>query len=246
MNRSSSLATLLLVTFCAAAAVAAAPSTDALIEQGLDLRRDGKPEQALELFRRAHAIAPSPRTFGQIGLVEVSLKRWVDGETHLSVSLSNPDDTWVIKNRAFLDEALAQCRQHVGDLVVSGPAGVEVLVGGRLIGTLPAVPTLRLAEGTVAVSASSPGFKPFERTVTVRPGVRTPLAIVLTPVAPAAALPLAAPSVATMVSASPPPVTRAPQQTKGRGWHTWAGVSLAAVGAAAIGWGVYLDRRRRR
>ncbi len=132
MNRSSSLATLLLVTFCAVTAVAAAPSTDALIEQGLDLRRDGKPEQALELFRRAHAIAPSPRTFGQMGLVEASLKRWVDGETHLSVSLSNPDDTWVIKNRAFLDEALAQCRQHVGDLVVSGPAGVEVFVGGRL------------------------------------------------------------------------------------------------------------------
>jgi len=239
VNRSLSLAVLFLATFCtvAAAAAAAEQSTDALIEQGLDLRRDGKPEQALELFRRAHAIAPSSRTFGQMGLVESSLKRWVDGETHLSVSLSNPDDSWVIKNRAFLDEALAQCREHVGELVVSGPPGVEVLVGGRMAGTLPAVPTLRLAEGTVLVTASSPGFASFEKTVTVRPGVRTPLAIVLTPVAPAPA-PLAPRLTATVVSASPPPAPRAAQPTGGRGWHTWTGVSLVAVGAAAIGWGV--------
>jgi hypothetical protein len=235
MNRSPSLAVFFLATLCAVAAAAAEPSADALIEKGLDLRRGGKPEQALELFRRAHAIAPSSRTFGQMGLVESSLKRWVDGETHLSVSLSNPDDSWVIKNRAFLDEALAQCREHVGELVVSGPTGVEVLVGGRTAGTLPAVPTLRLAEGTVLVAASSPGFTSFERTVIVRPGVRTPLAIVLTPVAPA---PLAPRLAATMVSASPPPARRAAQPSGGQGWHTWTGVSLAAVGAAAIGWGV--------
>ena len=109
--------------------MAAEPSADALIEQGLDLRRDGKPEQALEMFRQAHALAPSPRTFGQMGLVETSLKRWVEGENHLSVSLANPDDRWVAKNRAFLDEALGLCRSHVGDLIVSGPAGRRSLRG---------------------------------------------------------------------------------------------------------------------
>jgi hypothetical protein len=236
VNRSLLLAGFLFVSLCAVTAVAAEPSSE-LIEQGLELRRDGKPEQALELFRRAHAIAPSPRTFGQMGLVEASLKRWVDGESHLSVSLSNPDDSWVIKNRAFLDEALAQCRQHVGELVVSGPPGVEVLVGGRIAGTLPAVPTLRLAEGTVSVSATSPGFTSFETTVTIRPGIREPLAIVLTRV-PSAAPPPAAPSGATAISASPPPATPAAQSSTGRGWHSWTGISLAAIGAAAIGWGV--------
>lgn len=235
VNSTLFLAVFLVASVCAVASAAAESSTK-LIEQGLDLRRDGMPEQALELFRRAHAVAPSPRTFGQMGLVEASLKRWVDGETHLSVSLSNPDDSWVMKNRAFLDEALAQCRQHVGDLTVSGPAGAEVLVGGRPAGTLPAVPTLRLAEGTVSVSASLNGFTSFEKTVTVRPGVRTPLAIVLTPVVPVAA-PLAPPA-AAMVSESSPPTTLAAQQTSSRGWHTWTGVSLAAVGAVAIGWGV--------
>jgi hypothetical protein len=154
------------------------------------------------MFRKAHALAPSPRTFGQMGLVETSLKKWVEGENHLSVSLANPDDRWVAKNRAFLDEALGLCRSHVGDLVVSGSAGTEVFVGGESVGTLPAVPALRLAEGTVTVSASAPGSKPFERTVAIRPGARSTLAIALDPIPPTPAAMTPAP-VATVAAPAP-------------------------------------------
>ena len=240
---------LLIAALCVASlsvsAMAAEPSADALIEQGLGLRREGKPEQALELFRQAHAIAPSPRTFGQMGLVETSLKRWVDGENHLSLSLANPDDHWVAKNRAFLDEALRSCRRHVGDLVVSGPAGAEVSVAGQSIGTLPAVPALRLAEGTVTVSASAPRSKPFEKAVVIRPGVRTTLVIALDPIAaapvsaaaaaPPAAAPMPAPTPGPLVATEPP----SHPESNPSNWHTWAGVSLAVAGAAAIGWGIY-------
>ena len=97
-------------------------AAEALIQQGLKLRREGKPEEALQRFRQAHEMAPSPRTYGQMGLVETTLKRWTDGETHLAVALANPDDAWVRKNRAFLDQALSLCREHVGDLVITGPA----------------------------------------------------------------------------------------------------------------------------
>jgi hypothetical protein len=240
MTRSLFFAVLLSTSSLSVGAVAAEPSPDALIEQGLGLRRDGKPEQALEMFQQAHALAPSPRTFGQMGLVETSLKKWVDGEKHLSVSLANPDDRWVIKNRAFLDEALGLCRSHVGDLIVTGPAGAEVFVAGQSVGTLPAVPALRLAEGTISVSASAPGFKPFEQSATIRPGARSPLTIELTP------LP------ATPGSVTPAPVATAPapaplitkatpihSESSPSNWHTWAGVSLAVAGAAALGWGIY-------
>ncbi|HSY39362.1 MAG TPA: tetratricopeptide repeat protein [Polyangia bacterium] len=240
MKRSLIIAALLWATSLSIAAMAAEPGADALIEQGLNLRRDGKPEQALEMFRKAHALAPSPRTFGQMGLVETSLKKWVEGENHLSVSLANPDDRWVAKNRAFLDEALGLCRSHVGDLVVSGSAGTEVFVGGESVGTLPAVPALRLAEGTVTVSASAPGSKPFERTVAIRPGARSTLAIALDPIPPTPAAMTPAP-VAT-VAAPAPLITTAPpihSESSPRSWHTWAGVSLAVAGAAALGWGIY-------
>jgi hypothetical protein len=240
MKRPLLIAALLWATSSSVGAVAAEPSADALIEQGLGLRREGKPEQALELFRQAHAIAPSSRTFGQMGLVETSLKRWVDGENHLSLSLANPDDHWVAKNRAFLDEALRSCRTHVGDLVVSGPAGAEVSVAGQSIGTLPAVPALRLAEGTVTVSANAAGSKPFEQTVTIHPGARSTLVIALDPVAAAPVAPSTAPVVTAPASA--PRVPTVPQthaESGASNWHSWAGVSLAVAGAAALGWGIY-------
>src|SRR5580698_10134513 len=158
-------------------------SADALIQQGLEMRRQAKPEEALALFQRAHAAAPSPRTFGQMGLVETSLKHWVDANLHLTVSLTSPDDAWVVKNRAFLEQALATTKQHIGDLVVSGPADVEVFVDGKSVGTLPAIPPVHLGEGQVHVSATAPGFKPFDETVSIRVGVRVQIAIALRPIA---------------------------------------------------------------
>ena len=244
MNRFIAIAALLATVSTASGAMAAEGSPDKLIEEGLRLRRQGRPAEALELFRQAHAIAPSPRTFGQMGLAEASLREWVQAENHLSFSLSNPDDAWVHKNRAFLDEALSLCRQHLGDLVISGPTGAEVFVGGSSVGTLPAVPALRVPEGVVAVTASAPGFQTFERRVTIQAGTRTPLAISLVPIA-AATTPTAAgiPSIpaAPIAPTSAPPVMAAPgaptEQPKPSNRHTWAGIAVAAVGAGAIGLG---------
>jgi hypothetical protein len=240
VNRSLVVVTLLGAMLLAARAPAA-ESPDKLIEQGLHLRRDGRPAEALQLFRQAHALAPSPRTFGQMGLVEASLRQWVEGENHLSVSLANPDDPWVLKNRAFLDEALALCRRHVGDLVVSGAPGIEVFVAGRSIGTLPAVPALHLAEGTVTISASAPGFHPFERKLTIEASARVALSIALVPVPAAAATGVIPPPAPAAPTPAPPTLVSTPvtivEQPQASHWHTWAGLTMATVGAAALGWG---------
>jgi hypothetical protein len=225
---------LFLVTTSASAADEATP--DQLIQQGLDRRRDGRPTEALELFQRAHAAAPSPRTFGQMGLVETSLEHWVDADMHLSVALTNPDDPWIHKNRAFLEQALATSKQHIGDLVISGPSGVEVFVAGRSVGTLPAVPPLHLAEGAVSVSATAAGFQPFDQTIAIRAGTRTPLTVTLSPIplrpvattTPIAAAATTTPEIGTTASPGSPP--------RGR-WHTWVGTSLAAIGVGLVAWG---------
>jgi hypothetical protein len=225
--------------FLAAAPAMAAegPNADLLIQQGLDQRRDGKPDEALKLFQRAHAIAPSPRTFGQMGLVEASLKRWVDADMHLSVSLTNPDDPWVLKNRAFLEQALVTSKQHIGDLVISGPAGTEVFIGGQSVGTLPSVPPVRLVEGPISVSATAAGFKPFDQTVVIRPGARTPIAVVLSPIAVETASTVVATGLGDAQSLPEAPTTE--QQVSRRSkWHTWTGASLAVAGASVLAWGV--------
>ncbi len=222
-------------------------AAEALIQQGLKLRREGKPEEALQRFRQAHDLAPSPRTYGQMGLVETTLKRWTDGETHLAVALANPDDAWVRKNRAFLDQALSLCREHVGDLVITGPAGAEVSVGGTPAGTLPAVPALRVAEGAVEVTAAASGYEPFKQSIKIRAGNRATLKIVMSPEPVAAGHADAPPKVPAAVDPDTKPASEPdvkgpsePAPVEPSHWHTWTGISLAVVGAGAVGFGVYL------
>ncbi len=216
-------------------------AAEVLIQQGLRLRREGKPEEALQKFRQAHELAPSPRTYGQMGLVEATLGRWTDSETHLAVALANPDDGWVRKNRAFLDQALGVCREHVGDLVITGPAGAEVLVGGSPAGTLPAVPALRVAEGPVEVTATAPGYEPFKQTVSIRAKNRTALKIAMTPV-PA---PVAEPTTkAPLPAALPPPPDTTPSRPYAEApveqshWRGWTAAGLAVLGAGGLGLGI--------
>ncbi len=105
--------------------------------RGLDLRRAGRSDAALELFRRAYESAPSPRTLGQMGLVESSLQLWTDADAHLTAALATPDDGWVHKNRQFLDQAMDRTQEHVGELVIIGPPGNQDRLGGKAIGALP-------------------------------------------------------------------------------------------------------------
>jgi len=221
-----------------------AAAAEVLIQQGLKLRREGKPEEALERFRQAHDQAPSPRTYGQMGLVEATLKHWTDGETHLAVALANPDDAWVHKNRAFLDQALSLCRQHIGDLVITGPAGAEVSVGGIPAGTLPAVPALLVAEGTIEVTATASGYEPFKDSVSVHAGKRTALKIAMSPEPVAAGHADTAPKVLPSaiepeINPTNPDVTPPNLPTaEPSHWHTWAGISLAVAGAGAVAFGI--------
>ena len=72
------------------------------------------------MFQRAHAIAPSARTLGQMGLVEGTLEHWTDAEDHLTAALAAADDSWIRKNKANLQTALDSVKPHIGQLVFSG------------------------------------------------------------------------------------------------------------------------------
>lgn len=198
---------------------------DVLIGRGLDLRRAGKSTEALELFRRAHREAPSPRTLGQMGLVETSLARWTDADIHLSASLATPDDAWVRQNRSFLEQALARTKDHIGELVISGRPGTEVSFGGKALGALPLAEPLRTTEGAFLLTATAATFKPFSVSVTIKGGSRTAVTIVLEPIAVAAPNPPAMESFAL----SEAPASSGRRKT---------GVALAAAGVGALTWGI--------
>jgi hypothetical protein len=62
---------------------ALAQDADVLIKPGVELRREGKDQVALEEFRPAFDVAPTPRALAQIALAEEALGRWIDAEAHI-------------------------------------------------------------------------------------------------------------------------------------------------------------------
>jgi hypothetical protein len=129
---------------------------ETLIRQGVQLRQSGRDERALPLFQQAYELERSPRTAGQLGLCEMALGYWVDGERHLLETLASSNHPWVEKNQASLAKALETARSNIGEVTVEGaPSGAEVLVDGRLAGRLPLEKPLRLNKGPHDISLRS-------------------------------------------------------------------------------------------
>jgi hypothetical protein len=222
--RAAALASIILAHLNPALARADDADPDVLIMRGLDLRRAGRSVEALALFRRAYEAAPSPRTLGQMGLVESSLQLWADAEAHLVAALATPSDTWVHRNRQFLDQARERTREHMGDLVITGPPGTKVSLGESPIGALPLATPVHLVEGEITINATSAGYKPFSLDLSIKGGARAAVSIVLERIDLAARNP----EVQDLVSLSPP----------ARHWRLWTGTTLAVAGAGALIWGI--------
>jgi len=176
-----------------ATAPAAAPATteaEALILQGLQLREQGKDFDALQLFERAHALAPSPRALAQRALAEQALGRWVQAEEHLREALASTSDPWIVQHRAALEGALAVIGEHLGHLQINGGvAGAELRLDGRLVGRLPLSAPMRVVVGRPLLEVTLAGHYPVRREITIKAGSLSTETIELVPVpalAPAA------------------------------------------------------------
>jgi hypothetical protein len=131
-----------------------------LIQMGNSQRKAGDDLGALGSFLRAHALAPTPESFAQIGMCEFVLNRFVDAEIHLAEAMKSPQDAWIRKNHVALQEYVASTKAMLGWIEVVGtPAGAEVEVGGRPVGRLPLPGRIRVAVGEVNVRMDAPGFR---------------------------------------------------------------------------------------
>jgi hypothetical protein len=222
------LGVLAVVSAAASTGRAAEGDASALIARGLELRREGKSTEALDLLERAFALAPSPRTAGHVGLAEASVGRWLDAEKHLDSALAVGDDGWVRKNEALLEEAMERAHSHVGRVTFTGPAGTRVSIAGATIGALPLAAPVRVAEGVVLVAATAPGVDPVMKAVTVPGGGSVELAIEMKPVTRLAAetpdRQLESPQ---LVEATRPP------------WQKWTAAALLTVGGSAMALGAF-------
>src|SRR4051812_22766853 len=79
---------------------ARAEDPEALIREGVRLRRAQKDQEALEYFQKAYDTGKTPRAAAQLGLCEQALGMWVASEKHVYEALKAAKDSWVAKNRS--------------------------------------------------------------------------------------------------------------------------------------------------
>lgn len=185
-----------LAALLAAPAVAAQGRDErALIEQGRALRRAGRNAAALEAFRDAYALSPTPEAAGQIGFAEHALEHWEPASRFLRQALGAAGDPWVVAQRRALEFSLQQVDRHLGSLrVESATPGATLSIDGRAVGALPMGEAARVGEGSVVVEVRAPGHRDDRREVTIAAGETVRLVVQLAPQAEpggAAAAPLA-------------------------------------------------------
>lgn len=147
---------------------AAGDEADRLTREGIELRRAGKDEKALELFQRAESLESSPRVRAQIGMAEQALGRWVAADRDLAAALRFTEDPWIRKNRVILERATQLVADHLGTVTILGtPAGASVLVNGQRAGTLPMADPYVVAAGDAVITVEAPGHASLRRTITV-------------------------------------------------------------------------------
>jgi hypothetical protein len=147
---------------------AEASEDEALLRRGVELRRQGRDEEALKTFRSAFRLRATPRAQAQMGLAEQALGHWVDAEGDISAAIRSREDPWIARNMNVLLSARGKVLQHLGQLQVLGsPAGAAIHIDERDLGAMPMKAPVYVPLGEVVIFVSAPGYISLTRRSTI-------------------------------------------------------------------------------
>lgn len=151
---------------------AADGAADGLVASGIELRRNGRDEEALAVFSRALEQAPdSTRIKVHLAATYQALGQWVEAERYLREAASNPDDAYIRRHRTTIEKAYAFIEQRLGSLdVVGGPAGAELVLSGRPVGQLPLTQPVRVPVGSYLLEVRKHGYYTVSRPISIGSG----------------------------------------------------------------------------
>ncbi|MFL5306438.1 MAG: PEGA domain-containing protein [Polyangia bacterium] len=168
------VAAFIIGAICAHVRVCRAGGSDAekveeLIRQGNALRRQHEDARALPMFQQAYELSRTPRTAAQLGLAELALGYWDAAHEHLTDGLTSGRNSWVTQNRRALEAALTEAKSHLASVTIEGtPAGADVLLNGKSVGTLPLPAPVLINEGRIEVDVRAATYKADHRVLTVQ------------------------------------------------------------------------------
>jgi tetratricopeptide (TPR) repeat protein len=176
---------------------------------------------ALDMYREAYALFPTPRGTAQMGLAEEQLGDLGAAEIHLNEAVKQRKDPWIKQKQKDLKAALKRIQRQAGTLNISGsPDGTEILVNERSVGLLPLAAPVRVTTGMVKVRARKKGYTEVEQMVDVSARGSRQVLITLSEAPPATVVPMPFPApepvAAIPVAVVAPPVEapRAPIESK--------------------------------
>jgi hypothetical protein len=159
---------------------------EALLEQGVELRRLGKDQEALTVLEEAVALRPqSARARVHLAAAHLALGHWLQADALLRELLREAEDPYVQRHLATLGRAAEFASQHLGSLIVAGsPEGAAVLVDGHPLGSLPLSAAARLPIGSYQLEVSRTGYYPVRRPISIAAGALRHEGVELTPLVP--------------------------------------------------------------
>jgi hypothetical protein len=195
-------------------------SLEALIQEGIRLRREGEDEKALEVFRQAERLQPSSvRVLLHLATAAQAAGHWVDADTYIRRVFDYRDDPYYRRYESDISTVEQLIASRVGRFqAVGSPAGAEVRLNGRVVGHLPMAEAHRLEAGNYQLEVVSQGHYALRRNQRVPGGVLTREVIDLGPERPTAD--------SSMLVGE--------DQKPARWWEErWVAWSLAGAGAAS-------------
>jgi TPR repeat/PEGA domain len=199
------------------------PDADRFVARGIELRAQGRDEQALQAFRQAEALDPSSvRVQVHLATVYQALGDWLLADEYLSRALAQQNHPYINRHRQVLEDAKRVIDSNIGRVEVEGdPAGAEVYLSGRVLGTLPLREPVRWTVGSYLLEVRSPGHYPLRRPIVIVGGGLVREAVHLEPL-PSEEQWRSAGAGAGGVEDTP----------SSRAWLTWTFLGAATVGAA--------------
>jgi len=248
------LAALLLPLLALSAARVHAEATDygTLLKEGVNEFAAGNWGEARLLFRRAHEISPTARTYRGLALCDFELRHYVEAIEELEASLQDQRRPLTPELREQVEQTLERARQYVAHYRLRVPEGVtRVDVDGKTR-DVPPSGELVLDPGSHTLAIQTPEGERISREITADVGASEELALLP---APRPSTPEAAPTVSsppTELAAQP----SAPSTNVSSGSprvFTWVAAGLTGVfGAGIVGFGLaaqakhtaYMDQAR--
>lgn len=143
--------------------------------RALELYEEGLLEQALEEFRRAYAIAPTPQVLYNLGLVYAGLGRAVEAVDALERYAQQAGPSMAAERREEVDAELRRQRARIAFVtVVTSTPGATVSIDGVDRGA-PGAEPFAVTSGTILVEVHAPGHEPLSATLRLASGVRETL-----------------------------------------------------------------------